>query len=194
MTPPPHHDRAACLTDPELLRSFETTVLPHLDAAYNLARWLARSHDDAEDVVQEACLRAFRYYRGFQGENARTWLLTIVRHTCFTWLRNKRGRQEVPLLEDDQHADEVEGVAAGSGGDDPETIAIQSADRALLNRLIGELPLPFREVLVLRELEDLSYKEIAEVTAVPIGTVMSRLSRARRLLQRACAAHATRGI
>ena len=143
-------------------------------------------------MVQEACLRAFRYYRGFQGENARTWLLTIVRHTCFTWLRNKRGRQEVPLL-DDQHADEEEGLAAGSGGDDPETIAIQSADRALLNRLIGGLPLPFREVLVLRELEDLSYKEIAEVTAVPIGTVMSRLSRARRLLQRACAAHATRG-
>ncbi len=180
------------MTDPELLRGFERTVLPHLDAAYNLARWLTRSHDDAEDVVQEACLRAFRYYRGFHGESARTWLLTIVRHTCFTWLGNNRDRREVPLFDDDQYEDREEGGVAGSGGDDPETIAIQSADRALLSRLIGELPLPFREVLVLRELEDLSYKDIAEVVAVPIGTVMSRLSRARRLLQRAYVAHTTR--
>jgi RNA polymerase sigma-70 factor, ECF subfamily len=175
------------LTDPESLRAFEATVLPHLDAAYNLARWLTRSPDDAEDVVQEACLRALRYFRSFQGESARTWLLTIVRNTCFTWLRNKRGRHEVPLFDDD-HADDPEGDGAlgcTGAGSDPETIVIASADRALLNRLIGELPLPFREVLVLRELEDLSYKEIAEVAGVPIGTVMSRLSRARRLLQRA---------
>jgi RNA polymerase sigma-70 factor (ECF subfamily) len=175
------------VTDPESLRAFEATVLPHLDAAYNLARWLTRSPDDAEDVVQEACLRALRYFRSFQGESARTWLLTIVRNTCFTWLRNKRGRQEVPLFDDD-HADDPEGGGApgcAGAGSDPETIVIASADRALLNRLIGELPLPFREVLVLRELEDLSYKEIAEVAGVPIGTVMSRLSRARRLLQRA---------
>jgi RNA polymerase sigma-70 factor, ECF subfamily len=179
------------LTDPESLRAFEATVLPHLDAAYNLARWLTRSPHDAEDVVQEACLRALRYYRGFHGDNARTWLLTIVRNTCFTWLRNNRDRQEVPLFDDDRADDPEDGGAAsgGSAGDDPETIVIQSADRALLNRLIGELPLPFREVLVLRELEDLSYKEIAEVAAVPIGTVMSRLSRARRLLQRAYAAY-----
>jgi RNA polymerase sigma-70 factor (ECF subfamily) len=182
------------LTDPESLRAFEATVLPHLDAAYNLARWLTRSPHDAEDVVQEACLRALRYYRGFHGDNARTWLLTIVRNTCFTWLRNNRDRQEVPLFDDDRADDPEDGGAAsgGSAGDDPETIVIQSADRALLNRLIGELPLPFREVLVLRELEDLSYKDIAEVAAVPIGTVMSRLSRARRLLQRAYAAHSTK--
>jgi RNA polymerase sigma-70 factor (ECF subfamily) len=175
------------VTDHESLRAFEATVLPHLDAAYNLARWLTRSPDDAEDVVQEACLRALRYFRSFQGESARTWLLTIVRNTCFTWLRNKRGRQEVPLFDDD-HADDPEGGGAlgcTGAGSDPETIVIASAERALLNRLIGELPLPFREVLVLRELEDLSYKEIAEVAGVPIGTVMSRLSRARRLLQRA---------
>jgi RNA polymerase sigma-70 factor (ECF subfamily) len=182
------------LSDRETLRTFETTVLAHLDAAYNLARWLTRSHDDAEDVVQEACLRAFRYYKGFHGENARTWLLTIVRNTCFTWLRNNRARREVPLFDDDQYEDEAESVGVGSDGpgNDPETILIQNADRALLNRLIGELPLPFREVLVLRELEDLSYKDIAEVAAVPIGTVMSRLSRARRLLQRAYVAHSTK--
>jgi RNA polymerase sigma-70 factor (ECF subfamily) len=179
------------LTDPDSLRAFEATVLPHLDAAYNLARWLTRSPDNAEDVVQEACLRALRYYRGFHGDSARTWLLTIVRNTCFTWLRNNRARQEVPLFDDDQADDPEDGGAlvGGSAGNDPETIVIQSGDRALLNRLIGELPLPFREVLVLRELEDLSYKEIAEVAAVPIGTVMSRLSRARRLLQRAYAVH-----
>jgi len=170
-------------------RDFEATVLPHLDAAYNLARWLTRSHDDAEDVVQEAYLRAFRYYAGFVGDDARSWLLTIVRNTCYTWLRNNRDRHEVPLLDDDQY-DENLGAAAslGGGADDPESLMIQSTDGALLNRLIGELPLPFREALVLRELEDLSYKEIAEVTSVPIGTVMSRLARARRLLQRACAA------
>lgn len=181
------------MTDPEILRAFETTVLGHLDAAYNLARWLTRSHDDAEDMVQEACLRAFRYFRGFHGEDARAWLLTIVRNTCFTWLRNNRPRQEVLLLESDRYEDdEGAGIGCAVGGDDPEAIALQSADRALLNRLIGELPLPFREVLVLRELEDLSYKDIAEVTAVPIGTVMSRLARARRLLQRAYAAQTTR--
>jgi RNA polymerase sigma-70 factor, ECF subfamily len=179
--------RAACLIDPEILRAFEATVLPHLDAAYNLARWLTRSAEDAEDVVQEACLRALRYFRSFHGESARTWLLAIVRNTCFTWLRNNRDRREVPLFDDDQADNpEDEGVlGGGSIGNDPEAIAIRSADRALLNRLIGELPLPFREVLVLRELEDLSYREIAEVAAVPIGTVMSRLARARRLLQRA---------
>jgi RNA polymerase sigma-70 factor (ECF subfamily) len=183
------------LTDPESLRAFEATVLPHLDAAYNLARWLTRSPDDAEDVVQEACLRALRYYRGFHGESARPWLLTIVRNTCFTWLRNNRDPQEVPLFDNDRADDQEDGggaVGSGGAGDDPETIVIQSADRALLNRLIGELPLPFREVLVLRELEDLSYKEIAEVAAVPVGTVMSRLSRARRLLQRAYVARTTK--
>jgi RNA polymerase sigma-70 factor, ECF subfamily len=170
-------------------RGFEAMVLPHLDAAYNLARWLTHNPDDAEDVVQEAYLRAFRYYAGFDGDDARSWLLTIVRNTCYTWLRNNRGRHEVPLLDDDQY-DEDPGSAAGcgGGGDDPESLMIQSTDRALLNRLIGELPLPFREALVLRELQELSYKEIAEVTSVPIGTVMSRLARARRLLQRACAA------
>ena len=177
------------------METLESALLPHLDAAFNLARWLTRSPDDAEDVVQEACLRALRYYGSFHGESARTWLLTIVRNTCFTWLRNNRDRQEVPLFDDDRFDDPKDEGAFGGGsaGNDPEAIAIQSADRALLNRLIGELPLPFREVLVLRELEDLSYKEIAEVAAVPIGTVMSRLSRARRLLQRTYAAQMERG-
>jgi RNA polymerase sigma-70 factor (ECF subfamily) len=173
----------------DIRRGFEEMVLPHLDAAYNLARWLTRSSADAEDVVQEAYLRALRYYAGFDGDDARGWLLTIVRNTCYTWLRNNRDRREVSLLDDDQY-DQEDGVGAGcaTGGENPETLMIQSSDRALLNRLIAELPLPFRETLVLRELEDLSYKEIAEITAVPVGTVMSRLARARRLLQRACAA------
>lgn len=178
------------MTASKTRRGFEAMVLPHLDAAYNLARWLTHNPDDAEDVVQEAYLRAFRYHAGFEGDDARSWLLTIVRNTCYTWLRNNRDRHEVSLLDDDQY-DEDAAVGCGRGGDNPERLMIQSGDRALLNRLIGELPLPFRETLVLRELEELSYKEIAEITAVPIGTVMSRLARARRLLQRACVASPT---
>jgi RNA polymerase sigma-70 factor, ECF subfamily len=163
------------------LDGFERTVLPHLGAAYNLARWLTRNEADAQDVVQEACLRALRYFDGLSGaDKAKAWLLSIVRHACFTWLAKNRPGELGPL--DDEAS---ESLVAG-GKDDPETPerALLAADeRALLDRLIEALPPEFREVVILRELEELSYREIAEITALPIGTVMSRLSRARERLR-----------
>jgi len=163
------------------LDGFERTVLPHLGAAYNLARWLTRNEADAEDVVQEACLRALRYFDGLSGgDKAKAWLLSIVRHACFTWLAKNRPSELGPL---DDAASEA--LVAG-GKDEPETperALLASDERALLDRLIGALPPEFREVVILRELEELSYREIAEITALPIGTVMSRLSRARERLR-----------
>ena len=155
--------------------NFEEAVLPHLDAAYNLARWLTRNEHDAQDVVQEAYLRAFRFFSGFHGANSRAWLLTIVRNTCFTWLRHNRS----PELS----ADFDEAVRAKESDEpDPETQQVLKARAQLVNSAIEKLPVEFREVMVLRELEELSYKEIAVVTGVPIGTVMSRLARARKRL------------
>ncbi len=148
--------------------------MPHLDAAYNLARWLTQNDRDAEDVVQEACLRALQFFDGFRGEEGRGWLLSIVRNTCYTWLRKNRAPAQ-ELFDEELH----------SGADDsksPETAALQSADRRMLQAAVDELPLEFREVLVLRELEGLSYAEIAAVAGIPAGTVMSRLARARRRL------------
>jgi RNA polymerase sigma-70 factor (ECF subfamily) len=168
------------VTDASAQVPFEQAVLPHLNAAYNLARWLTRNPHDAEDVVQEAYLRAVRYYRGFSGGDGKAWLLSIVRHTCFTWLRKNRPAELAPLEEETMSAAEDEAAPA-----DPETLAVAARDRALLNRLIQALPPEFREVIVLRELEDLSYREIAAITAVPVGTVMSRLNRARARLRRA---------
>ncbi len=153
---------------------FEQTVLSNLDAAYNLARWLTRDDRDAEDVVQEACLRAFRFFDSFRGGDSRAWLLTIVRHTCYTWLRKNRAREVVPL---DEELDRVETDL------NPEELVLQSIDQQLLRRAVEELPIEFREVIILRELEGLSYKEIASITGVPLGTVMSRLARARKRLQ-----------
>ena len=167
------------MTAPDREALFQQAVLPHLNAAYNLARWLTRNPDDAADVVQEAYLRALRYFDGFAGEDGKAWLLSIVRHTCFTWLRRNRPAELAPLPE--------EGADGGSHGvepDDPETLTIAARDRALLNRLIGELPPEFREVVVLRELEELSYREIAAIAAIPVGTVMSRLARTRARLRR----------
>jgi RNA polymerase sigma-70 factor (ECF subfamily) len=158
---------------------FEQAVLPHLNAAYNLARWLTRNPDDAADVVQEAYLRALRYFDGFAGEDGKAWLLSIVRHTCFTWLRRNRPAELAPLP--DETAD---GGGHGVEPGDPETLTIAARDRALLNRLIADLPPEFREVVVLRELEELSYREIAAIAAIPVGTVMSRLARARARLRR----------
>jgi RNA polymerase sigma factor (sigma-70 family) len=155
---------------------FEEAVLPHLDAAYNLARWLTRNTQDAEDVVQEAYLRAFRFFGGFHGGNARAWLLKIVRNTCYTWLHQNRTHQATDLFDEQIHTDVAESR-------NPETLLLQRADGQLLNRALEELPTDFREVLVLLELEGLSYKEIAEVLGIPIGTVMSRLARARRRLR-----------
>ncbi len=156
------------------LADFEQTVLSNLDAAYNLARWLTRDDRDAEDVVQEACLRAFRFFDSFHGGDSRAWLLTIVRHTCYTWLKKNRAHE---LLTFDEELDHVEADAS------PEEQLLQSVDQQLLQRAVDELPIEFREVIILRELEGLSYKEIASVTGVPLGTVMSRLARARKRLQ-----------
>jgi RNA polymerase sigma factor (sigma-70 family) len=155
--------------------NFEEAVLPHLDAAYNLARWLTRNEHDAQDVVQEAYLRALRFFGGFHGPDARAWLLTIVRNTCYTWFRQNRSPE--------RSADFDEAVREKQSGEpDPETQQVLRAQTQLVNDAIAKLPIEFREVVVLRELEELSYKEIAAVVAVPIGTVMSRLARARKRL------------
>ena len=162
--------------------NFEEVVLPHLDAAYNLARWLTRNTQDAEEVVQEACLRAFRFFDGFQGGNARTWLLKIVRNTCYSWLHQNRAHQPTTAFDEQLHTDMAESK-------NPETLLLQKADGQLLNQALEELPTDFREVLVLLELEGLSYKEIAEVLGIPIGTVMSRLARARHRLRESLSRH-----
>jgi RNA polymerase sigma-70 factor, ECF subfamily len=153
---------------------FERVMLPHLDAAYNLARWLTRNNDDAQDVVQEAVLRAFRFFGSLRGE-AKPWLLAIVRNTCFTWLQTNRPADTVAF-------NEAIAELLPAEDDGPEDQAARNCDRRVLNEAITALPAQFREVLILRELEDLSYKEIARIADVPIGTVMSRLARARRLL------------
>ena len=170
-------------SDPTRTRRFEQVALPHLDSAYTLARWLTGSDADAQDVVQDAYLRAFKYFDGFAGGDARAWMLAIVRNTCWSWLGRNRPRDAVPL--DDEEAQAAELEAAIAAQDDPESAMIARGDEALLKHLLAELPAPFREVMVLREIEELSYQEIATIAAIPIGTVMSRLARARRKLQRA---------
>ena len=157
------------------LDRFEASVLPHLDDAYNLARHLLRDAHEAEDAVQESCLRAMRSIGGFRGAEGRAWLLAIVRNTCFSRMRERRrdtGRVE---FDDGMHA--LEGALPGPEADYRRTRAIETVDEAL-----EELPAEYREVIVLRELEGLAYKEIADVIGAPIGTVMSRLARARRRL------------
>ena len=155
--------------------NFEEAVLPHLDAAYNLARWLTRNDDDAQDVVQDAYLRALRFFDGFRGSDARAWLLKIVRNTCYTWLKRQRSREISTDIANTMYSRE-------SDEPDPETVQMMKAQTQLVSEAIERLPIEFREVMVLRELEELSYKEIAAVTGVPIGTVMSRLARARKRL------------
>ena len=172
-------------------RRFELLALPHLDAAYNLARWLAGNPTDAEDVVQDAYLRAYRYFDAFQGGNFRVWLLTIVRNAFMTWVKeNRSGRMvfvpDTPLAE----TADVDETAWGSKPRDPEALLMESIDSQTLNRLMEKLPSDYREVLLLREVEDLAYKEIADVTGVPMGTVMSRLSRARLALRKLWLEHA----
>jgi RNA polymerase sigma factor (sigma-70 family) len=155
--------------------NFEEAVMPHLDAAYNLARWLMRNEHDAQDMVQEAYLRALRFFGGFHGTDARAWLLTIVRNTCYTWLK----RNKAPEFSCD-----FEEVVMTKESDelDPESTHELKVQTQLINEAIEKLPVEFREVVILRELEELSYKEIAAITGIPIGTVMSRLSRARKRL------------
>ena len=163
-------------------RRFGELALPHLDSAYNLARWLLRDDHDAEDVVQEAFLRAFRAFGGFRGDNARPWLLAIVRNSCFTWLAQHRRAEIEVSYDDDVHGGEDLGDGARALADNPEAILSRRDDIRLVDEALQQLPVGFREVVVLRDLEDLSYKEIAEVAGLPIGTVMSRIARGRKLL------------
>ena len=168
-TEPDHADRAE-------LASFEETMLPHLDAAHNLARWLLRNEQDAEDVVQEAYLRAFRSFGGFHGSNGRAWLLTIVRNTSYTLLKKNRAVDLTTAFDEEIHATGHESVS-------PATILEHAEDAKLIEKAMNELPAEFREILTLRHQEDLSYKEIGEILKIPAGTVMSRLARARAKLK-----------
>jgi len=158
------------------LPSFEQAVLPHLDAAYNLARWLTRNERDAEDVVQESYLRAFRFFAGFRGGDARAWLMRIVRNTCYTWLHANRPLQEATEFDETLFSPEPRSA-------NPEEAVLRNDRGALVRKALETLPAKFREVLILRELEGLSYKEIADITGMPAGTVMSSLSRARDRLR-----------
>jgi len=170
--------------DPEDRARFEQIVLPHLDAAFNLARWLLRSRDNAEDVAQEAILRAVRFFRGYSGGDSRAWLLQIVRNTCYTWMEKNRPSELAMEFDEEIHQ---------LPSESPETLAIAGADRERLARALESLPPRFREMIVLRELEGCSYKEIGAITASPIGTVMSTLARSRKRLQRALRQAATPG-
>ncbi len=163
---------------------FANVVLPHLGDAYALARWLARNEADAEDIVQEACLRAFRGIAGFGNVNARGWVLSIVRNTAYTWLKRHRDPKLVAVdnVEDVEQAGAGAGIDGASAPATPEAALIERADAARLESAIADLPIEFRETLVLRDVEGLDYRTIAEITGVPIGTVMSRLARARRRL------------
>ena len=166
------------LRDDGLNRRFELLALPHLDAAFNLARWLTGNPTDAEDVVQDAYLRAFRYLDAFRGDNFRVWLLTIVRNSFLDWLKDNRSAR---LLFQSAPAD----LDWTDPGPSPEAMLLDRVDSETLIALMARLPAEYREVLILREIEDLSYKDIAAVTGIPAGTVMSRLSRARLALRKA---------
>jgi RNA polymerase sigma factor (sigma-70 family) len=166
---PDHAERAE-------LASFEETMLPHLDAAHNLARWLLRNEQDAEDVVQEAYLRAFRSFGGFHGSNGRAWLLTIVRNTSYTLLKKNRAVDLTTTFDEEIHAPGHESVS-------PATVLEHAEDAELIRKAMDELPAEFREILTLRHQEELSYQEIGEILKIPTGTVMSRLARARAKLR-----------
>ena len=163
--------------DSSLLPDFRELAAAHLESAYNLARWLVRDRALADDVVQDAMLRALRYYHGFRGENARAWLLQIVRNVAMT--RLKRGGEE-PVVDANSAS-----AALEIAHDGPETALMRQDEQRLLHDLLDSLPLELRECLILREIEELSYKEIARVVGAPIGTVMSRLWRGRKLLVQA---------
>jgi RNA polymerase sigma-70 factor (ECF subfamily) len=162
------------------LPNFELDVLPHLDAAYNLARWLMRDDQDAQDVVQESYLRAFRFFSGFRGGNARAWLMKIVRNTCYTWLHANRPLQDATEFDENSSLPDFHAP-------NPEQLLLQNNTGNILRQALENLPSSQREVLVLREIEGMSYREIADVTGVPLGTVMSSLSRARGRLRQTLA-------
>jgi RNA polymerase sigma-70 factor (ECF subfamily) len=163
---------AAEVSDGDDIGPFAEEMLPHLDAAYNLARWLVRNGDDAEDIVQEAYVRALRYFAGFRGGDGRAWLLRIVRNTSYKWLQKNRSQRLDTEFDESIHTGPHEPA-------DPETLMLQNTDSQLVERVLSALPVRFREILVLRELEGLTYREMADVVGVPMGTVMSSLSRAR---------------
>ena len=162
---------------------FERAMLPHLGAAYNLARWLTGSEQQAEDVVQDSFVRALTFFDGFHGEDGRAWLLAIVRNSCYDWMKQNRRQEEIR-----GPAEDVE--LAADGGPDPEAQQLCLADRRMVRESLEKLPAEYREVLILRESEGMSYKQIAQVVRAPIGMVMSRLARARKRLQRVLAASA----
>ena len=164
------------------LVSFEETMLPHLDAAHNLARWLLRNEQDAQDVVQEAYLRAFKSFGGFHGSNGRAWLLTIVRNTSYTLLKKNRAVDLTTTFDEEIHATDHQSAS-------PAAILEHAEDAELIGKAMDELPAEFREILTLRHQEGLSYKEIGEIVKIPAGTVMSRLARARAKLKEYLAAH-----
>jgi RNA polymerase sigma-70 factor, ECF subfamily len=170
-----HDELGRLATTPGLRESFDDVVLPHRDAAYRLARWLMRNEHDAEDVVQEASLRAFRYFRSFSGGDGRAWFLRIVRNTCAGW-RGHRFDAFTDPFDEEQHR-------SARPAFDPEALLLQTDDALLIARAMGNLPDRFHRLLVLRELQGLSYRELADEMAIPMGTVMSRLSRAREALR-----------
>jgi RNA polymerase sigma factor (sigma-70 family) len=168
-------------SDAERSRRFQQLALPHLDAAYNLARWLSGNAGDADDVVQEAFVRAFRFFDTFRGENARPWLLAIVRRTWYTeWRRRANSLEVAPFDEEFDETSAFEETCSGYA--DPQTLLMQGEHARLVREALERLPVEFREVLILRELEDMSYRDIAVIADLPVGTVMSRLARGRRKL------------
>jgi RNA polymerase sigma factor (sigma-70 family) len=164
------------LDEQDKLARFEQSIMPHMDAAYNLARWLSSNDSDAQDVVQEAYLRAFKFFGGFRGGNSRAWLLRIVRNAFYDWLKKNRGDLAEEPFDEKVH-DTIDETAA------PDALLLEKADHERLYKAIAGLPVEFREILILRELEGFSYKEISEVAEVPLGTVMSRLARGREHLR-----------
>ena len=169
-------ERGSCLHEDSKTDQFEAVVLPLFGAAYNLARWLVRDDRDAEDVVQEAFMRAFKFFGSYRGGDSRSWLLTIVRNTCYTWLQQNRSRELSEPIDD-----KLEEV--GGSTENPETILMQQIDSQVVRQALEELPIEFREVLIMREMEELSYKQISTIADLPVGTVMSRLARGRQRLR-----------
>jgi RNA polymerase sigma factor (sigma-70 family) len=157
---------------------FETAVLPHLDAAYNLARWLLHNEAEAADAVQDACVRALRFIGSLRGDNGRVWLLMIVRNTCYSRLKREKPRESDSEFDDELHSPEPE-------INNPERLLERSREGQVLRQALAELPEELRETIVMRELEGMAYKEIADIAGIPLGTVMSRLARGRKRLQQA---------
>ncbi|WP_211464117.1 sigma-70 family RNA polymerase sigma factor [Collimonas silvisoli] len=171
------------MIEPTKKQRFQASVLPHLNSAFNLACWLTHSRQDAEDVVQEAYLRAFKFFDGFHGEDSRAWLLAIVRNTFYTWYQEHQKQRQETAFDEEMHNFNACGIVGTESADNnPETLLMQKDSERQLQQALQALPLEFREVMVMRELEELSYKQIAAIVGIPIGTVMSRLGRGRKLL------------